>query len=270
MSETITKTTTTDPEEITPPVRGVSVCSFNIQAGIATGRSMDYLLGARDHFFHTPRKTRKLEAIAEYIGQFDIVCLQEIDTGGRRSGFNCQADHLAELAGFEHTAKQQNRKIRNISLHGNAIFSRWPILDFKDVKLPGRVSGRGALIAEIDHVNKLTIMNAHLSLGRADQMMQIAHLKSLVEPERAVIAGDFNCGRGIAAIQSLIEDGWQATSAKRIATYPSWKPVKDYDHILTSSDLDTLQAKRGEVGLSDHLPVEARIIIKPNQDERDG
>ena len=105
----------------------MKLLTWNIQAGIGTSRVLDYLIHAHRQVLHTPSKTIALRNIARVIAPYDVVCLQEIDLGGRRAGFRSQLDVLVALSGHAHIAVQHNRTVPGISRHGNAILSRWPL-----------------------------------------------------------------------------------------------------------------------------------------------
>jgi len=90
---------------------------------------------------------------------------------------------------------QENRVVGNISRHGNAILSKYKQSDIRDLKLPGKRAGRGAIIAKIEAPNPFYILNVHLSLGEADQMRQVEYIaKEAPSDFPVIIVGDFNCG----------------------------------------------------------------------------
>ena len=173
----------------------MNLLTWNIQAGIGTSRYRDYLLRAHLQMFHAPSKMATLQSIAREIAPYDVVCLQEVDLGGRRAGYRSQVDEIALLSGHAHVAVQENRTIPGISRHGNAILSHWPLAHVRDLKLPGRFAGRGCLVADVAGEPSLTIACLHLSLGASDQLLQLAHVAQVSRGARAWAAmGDFNCG----------------------------------------------------------------------------
>ena len=234
--------------------------TWNIQAGIGTRRYRDYLFHAHRQLVHTAAKTAVLHAIAREIARYDVVCLQEIDLGGRRAGYRSQIETIAQASGHAHLAMQENRVVPGISRHGNAVLSRWPLHLVADMKLPGRVAGRGCLIVDVMAPQPLRVACLHLSLGGRDQQAQLtAVAEALHGGPRWVAMGDFNCGAASAPLRAFCHRAG-AVPAASPATYPSWRPRRDYDHILGGQGL-TLSRRLVETPvLSDHLAVSAQIL----------
>ena len=240
-----------------------SVLSYNIQAGIGTTRAYHYVTRAHQQVVSTKAKTRRLRSIARYCAGFDVVCLQEVDLGGRRAGFSNQVDFLQAESKMPHAVWQENRAIRRISLHGNAILSRVAIKNCEDLKLPGRVGGRGALIVDLDMDPATLVVCVHLSLGEDDQKLQLDSLAdALIKPERErarkIVCGDFNCPPSSPAIQAFTaKTGAKPITGPSHKSYPSWKPRLALDHILTSETRHEHNVLVEDATWSDHRPVSA-------------
>lgn len=77
------------------------------------------------------------ETIAEVIRKEDpdLVALQEVDVNNKRSGIDLnQAQAIAEILGMEfHFAKAIDYQD---GFYGNAVLSKFPVLETKDVKMP--------------------------------------------------------------------------------------------------------------------------------------
>lgn len=240
----------------------MNLLTWNIQAGIGTSRYRDYLLRAHLQVFHAPSKTAALENIAREIAPYDVVCLQEVDLGGRRAGYRSQVDEIALLSGHAHVAVQENRRVLGISRHGNAILSRWPLVNVQDLKLPGRLAGRGCLAADIEGDHPLRIACLHLSLGASDQMLQLAAVAKVVRGARAWVAmGDFNCGAHSAPLNAFCETAGGQLSRPAPMTFPAWRPRRDYDHIVIGGELSVTRYRCEPATFSDHLPVSAQVAI---------
>lgn len=237
----------------------LKIVSYNIQAAIGTKAYREYLTRINRQLFHTGSKTATLNHIAEFISDYDIVCLQEVDLGGRRSGFKCQADYLMSQSVFEHISMQENRIVRNISRHGNAILSKYPQSDIRDLKLPGKHAGRGAIISRIGAPKPFNILNVHLSLGAADQMMQIDYLARQAPVDLPlIVAGDFNCGAGSGPVKALASAlKLSLITTPQDKTFPSWNPRKDFDHVLVSNYFRPDASGAKDIRHSDHRPIEA-------------
>jgi endonuclease/exonuclease/phosphatase family metal-dependent hydrolase len=239
----------------------LDILTWNIQAAIGTTRYSQYLTRAHHQVFNTSAKRSTLEKIAEIVRIYDVVCLQEVDLGGRRSGFSCQAEQIATLSGHSHVAVQRNRTIPGISQHGNAILSRYALSDIHDFKLPGRVKGRGCLIANVQVGRGISVANLHLSLGRDDQAQQLEAIgQHLPRKNPFLVVGDFNCTNSSTHLAAFAEaNSAQIANHPQIPTFPSWRPQRDLDHIVYS-DLVSLEHRRSlALQLSDHLPVSAEI-----------
>lgn len=236
----------------------MKLVSYNIQACIGSRHYSDYLLGLRKQVMHSPAKDRTLRRIARYICDFDIVCLQELDLGGRRNGFASQFEALKKAAGFVHGVAQTTRIVPRISHHGNAVLSRFPITDIEQHALPGRMKGRGLLVCR---TGDLTIANTHLSLNAKAQKLQLEAIAIILKRyENAVLVGDFNCRASRPWLQDFCDQtGMRLITGSQTPTFPSWKPRMDIDHVLLGRGVAAAKPEVGSVRLSDHLPVTTRI-----------
>lgn len=242
----------------------MKLLTWNIQAGIGTSRYRDYFLRAHLQMVHAPSKIATLQSIAEEIAPFDVVCLQEVDLGGRRAGYRSQVEIISALSGHGHVAVQENRRVPGISRHGNAILSHWPLARIRDLKLPGQLAGRGCLVADVEGPHHVTIACLHLSLGRADQVLQLAAIADALQGARAWAAmGDFNCAGHAPPLASFCET--VAGNLKRPGppTFPAWRPRWDFDHIVTGGELSVTHYASEPATFSDHRAVSARVTIWP-------
>jgi endonuclease/exonuclease/phosphatase family metal-dependent hydrolase len=240
----------------------VRLLTWNIQAGIGTSRYRDYFLRAHLQLVHAASKTTILENIAQEIAPYDVVCLQEVDLGGRRAGYRSQVDDIAALSGHAHVAVQENRRIPGVSRHGNAILSRWPLAGVRDLKLPGRMAGRGCLVADVEREHPLRIVCLHLSLGRTDQGLQLAAVARTLRGAPAWAAmGDFNCGSRSAPFEAFCEAMQANLHRPAPPTFPAWRPRWDYDHIVTGGALSVTHYQSEPATFSDHRPVSARVLV---------
>ena len=240
----------------------MNLMTWNIQAGIGTSRYREYLLRAHLQIFHAPSKTVALQNIAGEISPFDVVCLQEVDLGGRRAGYRSQVDEIALLSGHPHVAVQENRRIPGVSRHGNAILSHWPLANVRDLKLPGRVAGRGCLVADVEGKHAFRIACLHLSFGAADQALQLAAVAEALRGAKAwAVMGDFNCGAHSAPLAAFCETMGGHLSRTTPRTFPAWRPRRDYDHIVIGGALSVTRYQAEPATFSDHLPVSARVAV---------
>jgi len=249
-----------------------SVLSYNIQAGIGTQRAHHYISRAHHQLFSTKAKRQRLRAIGKFLAGYDVVCLQEVDPGGRRAGFSNQGDLLSEASGHPHHVYQENRAVRAISRHGNAILSRVAIKSCEDLKLPGRMGGRGALVVELDMDPATIIACVHLSLGIADQTLQVEFLADHLNlprygRSRRIVCGDFNCGAQSVPMKRLSElCEIRPLTAGIHKTYPSWAPRQALDHILSDDKTHDHKVVVEDANYSDHRAGSAEFKASNYQD----
>ncbi|KFN42282.1 endonuclease/exonuclease/phosphatase family protein [Arenimonas oryziterrae] len=244
-----------------PAVTPLRLLSCNIQAGSSTRAYREYVTRSWSHVLPNGKRAN-LDSLAELFGPFDVVGLQESDPGSLRSGFDNQSDYLAERAQFPYFSHQANRRISRIAGSGNALLSRLPPTDLLDYALPGRVAGRGVLIANFgdgDEAWQLAV--THLSLGARSRQLQIAFLAELLsEQKRLVLMGDFNCDVNAPEMQSLYRRTRLQPPPACVPSFPSWAPERALDHILTAG-FRTCDYRAIPAAGSDHLAV--AITLSP-------
>jgi endonuclease/exonuclease/phosphatase family metal-dependent hydrolase len=229
--------------------------SANIQAGSSTRAYSEYVTRSWSHVFHHGKQLN-LDNLAKIAEPYDIVGLQESDPGSLRSGFTNQADYLAERAGFPFWTHQPNRRISRIAGSGNAILSRLEPTELLDYALPGRIAGRGVLVASFGKGKqqwKLAV--THLSLGAKSRQQQIDFLAELLEGhKRVVLMGDFNCDSEAPEMQALYRRTSLRPPPHRLCTFPSWSPDRCLDHVLAGGFTITDYTATQAAG-SDHMAV---------------
>jgi endonuclease/exonuclease/phosphatase family metal-dependent hydrolase len=243
----------------------IRLLSFNIQAGATTRNYSEYVTRSLQHVLPSRDKQRNLIALASVIRDFDLVGLQEADSGSLRSGFVNQSRFLAEGGGFKHLAQQSNRRIGVIAASSNSLLSRVAPVAAHDYALPGRISGRGALVVEFGHGEKqLAVCVVHLALGPAARAGQLAFIQEITRHyPRRIIMGDFNCTPKQAELQHFMHESGLVLAAPtmQMPTYPSWQPARQIDHVLISEGLSVVQVQTLPVVMSDHLPVAVTVRI---------
>lgn len=237
--------------------------SYNIQAAIGTANGTGYFTGVHRQFVQDATKTKTLENIAKFIRPYDIVCLQEVDLGGLRSGYIDQAEYLKTTANFPHMAKQINRRVGRFSVHGNIILSRKQITDIEDYKLPGTVAGRGLIVATVGVRKPMIIANTHFSLGDKSQARQFGFVQSILgDKNRVILAGDFNCTHDSKVLRDFDEGSdLDLVTERHHFAFPAWNPSRAIDHIFVSKSFGPMMCEVGNVRYSDHLPLDLRLKI---------
>ncbi|QMT31697.1 endonuclease/exonuclease/phosphatase family protein [Alysiella filiformis] len=233
----------------------MKILSYNIQAAIAADSYLSYITRLHRQFYPCPSKAQTLRHIADYISAFDMVCLQEIDLGGYRNGFQNQVEQFLAQTPFCHYICQTNRVVGKISRHGNLILSKTPLREVANEPLPSKIKGRGMLAAAVDTpIGEMVVANVHLSLGLSDQLKQIRHIRERLKThDHVCLMGDFNCPPEAEQLHVLTDFGYTRLG-ENSPTYPSWKPSQTLDHIFVKGSLNG-RSRVGQFTSSDHLPI---------------
>jgi len=237
--------------------------SFNIQAGTSTARYHHYVTHSwRQVLPHTQRVTN-LDAIAGLVAPFDMVALQEVDSGSLRSGFINQSRYLATQAGMPFWCHQSNRKVGTVAYAGNGFLSRFQPDAVEEHRLPGVIPGRGTLLVRYGQgFNGLDIAIVHLALGKRARLQQLRFLaRELDSGRHLVVMGDFNTQADAAPVNEFLETLALRAPTSGLPTYPSWQPQRAIDHILISKSLRAGTAEVLDVSYSDHCPVAIDISL---------
>ena len=243
--------------------RRLRLLSANIQAGSSTRGYHDYVARSWSHVLPAGNKRGALDAIAELAGRHDIVGLQEADPGSLRSGFTNQTHYLAQRAGFSYWSHQPNRSVGGVASSANGLLSKLEPKLVEDHSLPGRVRGRGVLMASFgDGDDALTIAIAHLSLGAQSRKSQIDFIADLLgDHPHAVLMGDFNCDPDRPEMQTLYRKTKLQPPANCVPTFPSWRPQRALDHMLVTPALGISEMKAVPAALSDQLALSVELDI---------
>lgn len=236
--------------------------SANIQAGSSTRAYRDYVTRSWSHVLPNGKRLN-LDSLAELASNYDIVGLQESDPGSLRSGFTNQADYLAERARFPYWSHQPNRRISRIAGSGNALLSRLEPTEMLDYALPGRIAGRGVLLANFGKgKGRWQLAITHLSLGAKSRQLQLGFLAELLsDSPRLVLMGDFNCDYDAPEMRALYRQTALEPPGERVATFPSWAPQRSLDHVLVGG-FDVLDYKAVPAAGSDHMAVGVELMPK--------
>ncbi len=216
-----------------------------------------------------PGRWAQLATTARAVGGLDadLLALQELDVGMRRSFLRDQPRRLADVNGhqlvFAPTVERDGGR------YGIALTSRWPLTDVETVELPrkGRREPRAAILATCHppDVPPMTVVATHLQNGRgpglADRgaMNQLAWLLGVVNRRVAaagrsvgpvtVLAGDLNTDR---AGSLLGPAGFEW--APSTPTFPASEPRRHIDWIaVRGATIERWEVP--EVPVSDHRPL---------------
>ncbi len=239
--------------------------SYNIQVGINTTRYRHYVTHSWKHFLPYNQRMKNLDQIAQAIHDFDIVALQEVDSGSFRSNFINQIEYLAIRSRFPFWYNQINRNLGRLAQHSNGLLSRYRAHHVVDHKLPGLVPGRGVLEVRFGPAQApLVLLLVHLGLGKRARMRQLDYITDLINAnQHIIIMGDFNCTTQSDEMETLLHKTHLCEPAEGLHTYPSWQPIHNIDHILVSAEIGVNYIEVLPSSQSDHLPIMIEITV-PN------
>jgi len=251
--------------------RRLRLLTYNIQTGIATSRYRHYLTHSWKHVLPCAARRDNLDRIAHLVRHYDIVGLQEADAGSLRSGYVNLTEYLAAHAGFPYWYDQTNRNFGMFAQHSMGVLSRMRAADVKEYRLPGAIPGRGALVIRYGRGrDALVLMIVHLALGRRARMRQLGYIGEIASDHRHVILmGDLNCHSESPEIGKLIERAGLREPVHDLHSFPSWRPIRNIDHILVSPTIRVDDVSVLNYPLSDHLPISMEISL-PEQMELGG
>ena len=234
----------------------LSLMSFNIQTGVDTKDFHEYVTKSWKHLLPLKERISNLNRIADLVQSYDIVGLQEVDSGSLRTGFLDQTEYLAHRARFPYWYRQVNRSLGKIAQHSNGVLSRVRPHAVDEHKLPG-LRGRGAMLVELPtNREPLLVCIMHLALGKRARRLQLGYISELVkEYSQLVVMGDFNCGSDSRELLDLVDSTHLKLPVENLKTFPSWRPNRKFDHILISDTLNLRKTNVLEHTHSDHLPI---------------
>ncbi|MEM7001438.1 MAG: endonuclease/exonuclease/phosphatase family protein [Pseudomonadota bacterium] len=244
--------------------RSLKLLSFNIQVGIRTSAFREYVTNGWKHLLPHENRHHNLRRVAEVVSDYDVVALQEVDSGSLRSDYVNQVEFLARQAEFPFWYAQTNRALGPLAQHGNGLLTRLQPSGLEDHKLPGAIPGRGAMIVRIPYAgDELVVVMLHLSLGERSRRRQLSYIAEQIQHERQVVVmGDMNMPLHTLLDSSpLAAMGLQTATAPQ-ATYPAWQPTVALDHVLVSDNLQVQDFKVLGAQISDHLPVAVEVAAR--------
>ena len=252
-----------DPFDAANPGTRLRLLSYNIQVGIGAKRYRDYVTDSWKHVLPHSQVHDNLTRIAHAIRDFDIVALQEVDAGSLRSHFINQTEYLAKRAGFPFWHHQTNRNLGKIAAHSNGLLSRYRPTEIHEHKLPGLLPGRGVMVVRYgNRENPLVLLIMHMALGKRARQRQFEYVTRIVNRyEHVILMGDLNCQPDSNEMRFLISATDLCEPCHGLKTFPSWRPSRTLDHILTSSSLQVHDVHVMQHLHSDHLPLAMEITL---------
>jgi endonuclease/exonuclease/phosphatase family metal-dependent hydrolase len=239
------------------PRPSIRVLVFNVHAGKDAGGG------------------RNMDGVAALVrsSNADIVLLQEVDRGTRRSGNVDQLQVLEDLT--KYSAVFGRSLDYDGGQYGIAALARQRIEQSATEPLPiqppqaragGSYEPRVALtFATSTSLGALLVLNTHLDASSDEhyRVQESAHilamLKRMAVKRLFVAGGDFNAEPGSATYEQVVsgglKDAWRECGKGDGFTYPAVKPVKRIDYLFLARDLRCTSAEVIDTRVSDHRPL---------------
>jgi endonuclease/exonuclease/phosphatase family metal-dependent hydrolase len=220
---------------------------------------------------HSEDPDRLAEAI-EASGA-DVVALQEVDAYRARSGCRHQAFEVAERLGMHARLGANLRSGEECgngrqALYGDAVLSRYPILEWGHTLLPNQGGERRGLLETLLDVDgrRVRVVSTHLEYAsgserKAQAEALVEHLQSSAEP--TVVMGDLNGepdDSGLAPLRDAFTDAWEAAGDGDGFTNPARAPHRRIDYVFFRG-LTATSAEVQDSTASDHLAVRADLVL---------
>ena len=223
-----------------------------------------------------PVRRLEIHNLAHAVEQFDadIVCLQEVRRHHRK--FEKQFTRWPDLDqanyltpdGYE--AVYRTNAVTRHGEHGNALLSRWPVIDTRHSDVSDhRFEQRGLLhvqlLVEGVEVHVVVVHFGLIHAGRERQVQRLGQYIATAVPASAAM------GRSSCAPQSLKSPATTSAALDlhtfegiRLATYPSRLPLLHLDRVFVRGlRLVSAHVPHGRVWsrMSDHLPLIAELEL---------
>jgi endonuclease/exonuclease/phosphatase family metal-dependent hydrolase len=206
----------------------------------------------------------------------DVCMLQEVDNLAERSKFHHLSQLLGKLCGYRHHAYFAQHRMWNGGEYGNAVLSRYPILEMKNIDLTiASKKRRGVLHARLrvrlphGRSRTLHVYNLHLGLSGAERRLQLERflashpLAHLHHRAPVVLGGDFNDVWG--TLGEMLRPAGFSSPTRRLSTFPAYAPLRALDAIYVRGSARILHYGPSQLAVarqaSDHLPLVATVEL---------
>lgn len=208
----------------------------------------------------------------------DVIALVEVDTGSLRNRGKDEVKYLARKIGFSNFIEKIKYPLNGwfrmfhyvpiLDKQANGLISRYKLHDIK-YHILHEGTKRMVIQANIDCPKKITLLIAHLALGKKARQKQVEELIKIVNSIKnpVILMGDFNTFNGVHEIKKLLEkthlyDKINLDKEDLPLTEPAWHPSRRLDYILTSKGIKVKKYKILNFHFSDHLPLMIDFEVK--------
>lgn len=222
-----------------------------------------------------------LEAVARIVDEHDadVVLLQEVDRGTKRSGGVDQLQVLIErtrLGGVFGRTLDYDGGQYGIAALSSGGFGLDETVPLHVTPPPARAGGshepRGALVAlAYTRLGRWQAITTHLDASAGDgyRVQEAERLRELVRIRRAtgtplMLGGDMNATPDSTVIRHLhafgLRDAWAECGKGDGFTFPAAEPVKRIDYLFLDGALRCTSAEVIDTQASDHRPVLVTVV----------
>lgn len=210
--------------------------------------------------------------IAELIKQerADIVALQEVDKGVRRTALRDLTAELAAATGM--TGIFSNNFHYQGGEYGNAVLTRFPVKQWTNhhyqMLRPNEQRGILQLVLDV-RGREVVFMNTHVDSrpDDAERWLNLGEIEALTNEHGdtpTILCGDFNNqpkGRVYERLTQTFQDTWAKVGDGNGFSFPANAPNRRIDYIWFTQPeaLKPLKAWLPQSGASDHLPLVAEF-----------
>lgn len=196
----------------------------------------------------------------------DVVALQEVTRGWIIAGNIDLYDWLAHRLGMPYRAfaPAADRQF------GNAVLSRFPILDVATADLPvgSAAQGRSYLRVELDlGPDRVTVYDVHLSAW-SDASTRLGQVETILaswrSQPRTIVAGDMNASPGEPDMARMLDAGFRSAQdeAGDPAAITSTDPDERIDWVFATADLEIRDFATVPSRASDHLALVTTMAVR--------
>lgn len=193
----------------------------------------------------------------------DIICLQEADRFIPRSFLQDQPKSLAQTLGMEY-AFAPTLRFNPMALFGNALLSKFKIVEQGNVLLPGKGEKRGLQHCALAFPGgeKFLVFNTHLGLSQAERSEQVKAIVAQLEKYDCplILAGDFNSPPEAEELR-LLAAKLRCPCSRELYTFPADNPCHAVDHFYTSCHWNIGKVHTHPSQASDHLPLVCSLAL---------
>lgn len=218
------------------------------------------------------------DAVVNLIKKYDadIIGLNEIfGKGFDKNIKDSQVREIAEKLGYYYYFAKATRI--NFRKYGNAIISKYPLIDPKVIKIPTNLvkktgkklrEKRCILKTDIDIDGGLTVCIGHFGLNDDEVISGIATAYKIFQNHRFILMGDFNTPNSSTFLDPIRENLNDTIlwGDGKTNTFPSDNPSIRYDYIFTSKDINIINTIIPDDIVSDHRPIVSTLELLKHYD----